>query len=77
MSAIDAAQRLVRSLEQQQAPPQAHSVWVQTLRDDKADGGFKHSLCVSLNPRYRKKLNIPDEQDGYPVELRPWPKGMR
>ena len=77
MSAIDAAQRLVRSLEQQQAPPQAHSVWVKTERSDRAKGGFKHSICVSINPRYRKKLDIPETKDGYPVELQPWPKGMR
>jgi hypothetical protein len=77
MTAIDAAQRIVRSLELQQAPPQAHSVWVKTERDDSAEGGFKHSICVSLNPKYRKPLDIPSAQDGYPVKLEPWPKGMR
>ena len=76
MTPIDAATKLVKHLASQQIPPQAHSVWVQTLKSSHTDTGFKHSICVSINPRYKKAMDIPQTVLGFEVERKDWPKGM-
>lgn len=66
---INAAQTLIAKLN---APPQAHSVWVKT---DVVAGEFVRSLCVSIRPTYKAKIQIPAEHMGIPVVQVPWPKG--
>jgi hypothetical protein len=71
---IQAAQSLIAQLGSG-VPPQAHSVYIRTeVGEDKE---FKRSLCVSVNPKYKGQLNIPDTHMGITVHRVPWPKDMR
>lgn len=68
---LAAAQSLIIRLN---APPQAHSVYVQTAVDDETKE-FKKSLCVSIRPSWKAKVKVPTEHLGIPVVEVPWPKG--
>ncbi len=35
----------------------------------------KQELCVSIRPEWKTKIMVPDEHEGIPVVLVPWPKG--
>ena len=73
---MSAATDLVRLFNNNpNTPPQSHSVWVKTeIGDDKE---FARAICVSENPRWKGKLNIPAEHLGVPVMKVEWPKGQR
>ncbi len=75
MEHISAAQDLVAKFNMT-APPQAHSVYVHCERDDTKPDGFKYTICVSVNPGFKGKLDIPATQGAFPVVQVPWPKGL-
>lgn len=70
MDHIEAAQSLVRHLN---APPQAHSVFVRT---EVKDGEFVKKLCVSIHPKFKAQIELPETHQGIDVVQVPWPKVM-
>jgi hypothetical protein len=68
---IQSAQSLIQRLN---APPQAHSVYVQTSVNDQ--GEFVRKLCVSIHPNFKKQVIIPQTHEGFAVEQVPWPQSM-
>lgn len=70
MDAIQAAQSLVLKLA---APPQAHSVFVQTTVDP-VSREFVKRICVSIHPKFKGKIDVPAVHEGYVVEPVKWPK---
>lgn len=67
-----AAQSLILRLN---APPQAHSVYVQATVDEHGKAIGKQHLCVSIRPSWKAKIKVPTEHLGIPVVEVPWPKG--
>lgn len=69
---IEAATSLVKKLN---APPQAHSVYIRSDVDETTKQ-FKRTICVSVRPEWKSKIQIPDKHMGFQVEEVPWPKDM-
>lgn len=72
-AATGAAQDLVRLLNNNpNTPPQSHSVWVNTGVGP--DGEFVRCINVSVHPKWKGKISIPQEHAGVPVQEVAWPK---
>ncbi len=70
--ATGAASDLVRLYNNNQnTPPQSHSVWVKTETGDK--GEFVRSICVSVHPKWKGKVKVPASHADVPVLEVPWP----
>lgn len=67
---IAAAQSLVAKLN---APPQAHSVYVKT---EVVDGEFVRKLCVSIHPKFKGQITVPETHEGIDIISVPWPRSM-
>ena len=72
MDEIQAAQSLVQQLN---APPQSHSVYVRTTLDK--DKNFVKQICVSIHPTFLGQVTVPKTIEGYSVEQTEWPKEQR
>lgn len=69
MDYVQAATSLVKKLN---APPQAHSVYIRA--ETTAAGQFKHSICVSVRPEWKSKIQIPEKHMGFDVIQVDWPQ---
>jgi hypothetical protein len=70
MDAISAAQAFIRSLN---APPQAHSVWIRTEVDPETKR-FVPGICISVHPKFKRKIKFPGTFQGFPITQVEWPK---